>query len=110
MQHYYFIIIMTIEVIMVKIINVVEAKKRFSEIIGEVSFKKEKFIIKRKNRPVAAIVTLQDLEEIRSKGDIAEKRGLIAALGAWEEFEDLEDVIEEIYKKRAQAKDRDVSF
>ena len=37
-------------------------------------------------------------------------KGLLAAAGAWADFDELEQVIEDIYRQRKQAQDRSVSL
>jgi prevent-host-death family protein len=98
---------------MQKSIGVAEVKRHFSEILNDVSIDGKHFIIERKGKPVAAMVSVKDLELIKER--IKEKKGLLAALGAWEDFERLDSIIEDIYRKRERARDRkvkvgDVSF
>ena len=38
------------------------------------------------------------------------KGGLLAAVGAWEDFEDIDRLIDEIYKARGKAVDREVDL
>ena len=55
---------------------------------------------------MAALINIKDLEAIERKGAYSKKKGLIAAIGAWEEFGSLERVVKHIYNKRKTAKDR----
>lgn len=41
---------------------------------------------------------------------IQAKGGLLAAIGAWEDFEDIDKFIDEIYKAREKAVDREVDL
>jgi prevent-host-death family protein len=86
-------------------IGVAEIKKHFSEVISKVAIKGEHFIIERKGKPVAAVVSLKDLEKIESSGKKKE-HGLLAAIGALEDFDELEDTIAAIYEERLMSKDR----
>jgi prevent-host-death family protein len=45
----------------VSTISVAEARERFSEIIALVAYKGERFTIERKGKPMAALVSLEDL-------------------------------------------------
>lgn len=92
---------------MIKKIGVAEVKKQFSTLISEVSLKGEHFIIERKGRPMAAVVSIKDLDRM---GELKKPRrkGLLAAIGAWEEFDDLEKMVVEIYKGRGKAKERGI--
>lgn len=40
--------------------------------------------------------------------NVVEPEGLLAAVGAWTDFEELDQVIEEIYHQRERAIDREV--
>jgi prevent-host-death family protein len=92
---------------MSKNIGVAEVKKRFSEVINEVSLKGEHFVIEKKGRPMAAMVSVKELEMIESKKG-GKKKGLLGALSAWEDFENLENTVKALYKERGKSKDRDV--
>lgn len=87
-------------------IGVAEVKKSFSTVISEVSLKGEHFIIEKKGRPMAALVSVNDLQRIQSSKDSGKRRGLLAAIGAWEDFEDLEGMVSSLYSRRRKAKDR----
>ena len=91
---------------MTKVVGVAEVKRHFSEVIGEVSHNGEHFIIERKGKPVAALVSISDLESIEEAGAKGEKRGLLAAIGVWDDFEGFEEVIKHIYEKRKKSKER----
>lgn len=56
---------------------------------------------------MAAVVSVKDLDRI---GEPKEQRGkgLLAAIGAWEEFDDLEKMVVKIYKGRGKAKERGI--
>jgi len=93
---------------MSKTIGVAEIKKRFSDVLGELSRDGEQFIIKRSGKPVAAMVSLKDFEIVEKYGRRGEKKGLLAAIGAWEDFEDIDWLIEHIYVERKKSKDRNM--
>lgn len=82
--------------------GVAEAKRRFSELIERVRAG-ERFVVTRRDRPVLALVPpTQALPE--------EQRplGLGALAGALSDWNELEEVVEEIYAARRRARDRDV--
>lgn len=93
---------------MIKAIGVAEAKRRFSEFTSRILFRGERFIIKRKGKPVAALVSIDDLKKIENVS--RKEKGLLASIGAWEDFENLDEVVEEIYKSRQTAVDRKVEL
>lgn len=55
------------------IINIREARQRFSEIINNVAVKRERVIITSRNKPKAVLVSLQDAETLE-EGSIRRKR------------------------------------
>ena len=91
---------------MSKPIGVAEVKRRFSDVIIEVAREGRQFIIEKKGKPMAALVNIKDLEAIERKGSPLKKKGLLAAIGAWEEFNDIEGVVKHIYERRKTAKER----
>jgi len=97
---------------MPKKIGVAEVKKQFSTVISEVSLKGEHFIIEKKGKPMAAMVSVKELgmiEGSKMKEKMKEKRkGLLAAISAWEDFDDLEKMVMSIYEGRRKAKERGV--
>jgi antitoxin (DNA-binding transcriptional repressor) of toxin-antitoxin stability system len=78
---------------MSKNIGVAEVKKAFSAVISEVSLKGEHFVIEKKGKPMAALVSVQELQRIEDSKEKEKKNGLLAAIGAWEDFEDLESTV-----------------
>ena len=69
-----------------KEVNIAKARDSFSEIIAKVSYSGEKFIIKRRGKPVAAIVTVKDLSKIQQADQAREKGTLLSAAGAWKNY------------------------
>ena len=93
---------------MANVLGVGDAKRRFSEIMSRVAYKKERFLVQRRGRPMAALVSAEDLD--RLEHEPVAPRGLLAAVGAWAEFEDLDHLVDEIYRQRERAQDRAVGF
>jgi len=93
---------------MAKKIGVAEVKKQFSAVISEVSLKGEHFIVERKGKPTAAMVSVKDLEMIEGPKIREKKKGLLAAISAWEDFDDLEKMVMTIYEGRRKTKERGV--
>ena len=89
-------------------IGVAEVKKHFSTVISEVSLNREHFVIEKKGRPMAAIVSLQELDVIEGSGKGGKRKNLLSAIGAWEDFPDLEETIADIYDERSKSKDRGI--
>ncbi|MCC6347080.1 MAG: type II toxin-antitoxin system Phd/YefM family antitoxin [Nitrospirales bacterium] len=93
---------------MSKILGVAEIKKQFSTVISEVLLKGEHFVIEKKGKPAAALVSIKELEIIEKAGKKEGEKGLLAAIGAWEDFDDLEEMVSGIYEERREAQDRSI--
>ena len=91
---------------MASILGVGEAKKRFSELMSRVAYKRERFLVERRGRPMVALVSAEDLARLEQE-PMAPK-GLLAALGAWADYEELDSLVEKIYRQREEAQDRPV--
>jgi len=52
-------------------LSVVEAKRRFSEVINRVLYGHERIVISRRGRPVAAVISLDDLARLGQAPDNA---------------------------------------
>ena len=88
--------------------SVADAKKHLSELMSRVAYNHERFLILRRGKPMAALVSAEDLARLEK--DTVAPRGLLAAVGAWADFEELDQVIKDIYRHREQAEDRPVSL
>jgi prevent-host-death family protein len=106
-------------------INVADAKSRFSELISRAS-SGERFIIQRRERPVAALIGTEELERLERMSLAAyrlalalgqdeailekvEKRELhpaMAAFGLWQGETDLETLSDEIALRRQSPQPR----
>lgn len=89
-------------------ISVAEAKSHFSELISKSAHGHERFIITRRNRPVAALVSIEDLKIIEQH---QERQGLAAVAGSWPDFTEIVDALGDIAELRRQGgAGRDVSL
>ena len=86
------------------VLGVAEAKRRFSELVDRVA-KGERFVICLRGKPAVAVVAP---EAVSSRSRQGPPRGLAAFAGALSEWDELEDVVLEIYAARAESKDRGV--
>lgn len=68
-------------------ISVAETKARISELIAKSQHSHARFMITRRNKPVAALVSLEDLQYLEQR---EEKQGLAAIAGTWEGFNEVE--------------------
>jgi prevent-host-death family protein len=107
-------------------VNVSEAKRRFSEYLSRAAAG-ERIIIQRRERPLAAIISIKELERLegarRSTRRLALALGqdpavldqidsgqihpAMAAYGLLKEEDDLSDLVDEIYKNRRSQPDRE---
>lgn len=68
------------------IISVTEAKANLAAILCKCADSKERFLITRRNKPIAALVSVDDLEIIEQH---QERRGLASIVGKWDGFEEI---------------------
>ena len=78
-------------------VSVANAKSHLSELIAKSSHGHQRFVITRRNKPVAALVSLEDLRIVEQH---EERQGLAAVAGKWEGFEEVTDGIGDIKKLR----------
>ena len=89
-------------------ISVANTKAHISELIAKSQYSHERFIITRRNKPVAALVSLEDLKTLEQH---EEKQGLAAIAGQWQGFDEVVDAFGDIETLRASGgKGRDVSL
>ena len=89
-------------------VSVANAKSHLSELIARSSFGHERFIITRRNKPIAALVSLEDLQIIEQH---EERQGLISVAGKWSDFEEVSSSLEDLRSLRESGgSGRDVSL
>ncbi len=86
---------------MTDVVSVAEAKRRFSELIERVG-RGERVVVTRRGKPVLALVP----PDAAAEEPEAAPGGLLGLVGAFADWEDFEDVVEEIYAARRKARDR----
>ncbi len=98
---------------MVSKISAAKAKARFSSLVAEVAHGGKHFIIERRGKPVAALVSIDDLQRLEEGQVIATAPGgALAMVGAWQDAGDdlLDTLIAEIYARRQEDKGRPVEI
>jgi len=111
--------------------NVVEAKARFSELLARVAYGRERIIIARRGKPMAAVINLEDLARLEranlgsTRPPIARAADLdraallaeieagrlhptMAAFGLWADDPEFETLTERIYANRERQAARTV--
>jgi prevent-host-death family protein len=86
---------------MAEIVGVAEAKRRFSELIERVR-RGERFLVSRRGKPAVALVSPEEMPrepELRPMG-------LAAVAGELADWEELDEVVSDIYRSRRRARDR----
>lgn len=71
--------------------------------LDRVVHRHELVVIRKRGRSVAAMVPLDEIDELDERGG---RRGLLAAVGAWAEYPDPDEFLRIIRKARDRAKDR----
>ena len=89
-------------------VSVAETKAHISELIAKSQHSHQRFIITRRNKPVAALVSIEDLKLLEQQ---QEKQGLAAIAGKWADFEEVAEGMGELRDLRtAGGSGRDVSL
>nr|CAA6806237.1 MAG: Antitoxin [uncultured Thiotrichaceae bacterium] len=89
-------------------ISVAETKAHISEFIAKSQHAHERFIITRRNKPVAALVSIEDLRLLEQH---QEKQGLAAIAGQWKGFDEVVEGMGDLSSLRdAGGMGRDVSL
>jgi len=98
---------------MAKRINAAQAKAHLSEMMARVAYSKEHYIIERRGKPLAALVSIDDLERLQRRRATSDRpHGALALVGAWREVndQDLDAMIADIYSERVRDTGRPVSL
>ena len=99
---------------MARSFNTADVKARLSELISRVAYGHERLIVLRRGKPVAALVSFEDLSRLEAldatsaQGDDAHP--IMRAFGGWADRTDLDEVLTEIYADREAATGREVSW
>jgi prevent-host-death family protein len=89
-------------------VSVAEAKSHLSELIAKSAFSNEKFIITRRNKPVAALVSIDDLRIIEQH---EQRKGLASLTGKWKGFDEVAEHLADLESiRKSGGGGRDVSI
>ena len=89
------------------------AKARLSALAAEVANRGQRVVIERRGEPLAALVSLGDLERLEADGPTSQRpQGALALAGAWREVDDevMESFIQLIYAQREIGSCREVNL
>tara|TARA_B100002003_G_C13620917_1_gene318511 strand:+ start:40 stop:315 length:276 start_codon:yes stop_codon:yes gene_type:complete len=87
--------------------SVAEIKSHFSEYISKVAYSQEKIIITKRNKPIAALI---DMNELKKLNNVKEISGLSSVIGKWKNFHEISEEIDKAYRLRKRDKPRNVSI
>ena len=88
---------------MTKKVSAAQAKAHFSALMAEAAYGGQPIVIERKGKPIAALVSMDDVERLeQDKPTLMRPLGALALVGAWRELEDhdLESFMADIYAGR----------
>jgi prevent-host-death family protein len=94
-------------------VSAARAKAHFSELVARVAFGGERFVIERRGKPLAALVSATDLERVeRGSLEAPAPLGALALVGGWGELgdADLDALVESIYAQRERDSGRPVDL
>ena len=98
---------------MAKRVTAAQAKAQLSALVAEAAYGGRRVLIERRGKPVAALVSVADLERLE-QGEATSERphGALALVGAWREVgdENLDALIDEIYTRRRKDMGRPVEI
>ena len=78
-------------------VSIANLKSHLSELIAKSSYGHERFVITRRNKPVAALVSLEDLQAIEQ---FEERKGLASVAGKWKDFEAVSEQLDDLAQLR----------
>ena len=94
-------------------VSAAKAKAQLSTLMAEVAYGGKRFIIERRGKPLAALVSVAELERLELDRAISEQpMGALALVGAWRELGDAEidQFISDIYAAREKDVPRPVEL
>ena len=98
---------------MTKKVSAAQAKAQLSALMAEAAYGGQHVIIERRGKPLAALVSMKDLERLeQGQATSPRPQGALALVGAWREAEDgnLQSLIEDIYASRERDTGRQVEL
>lgn len=86
-----------------KKVSAAQAKAQLAALVAEVAYRGEHIIIERRGKPLAALVSIADLERLeQGQSTSAQPRGALALVGIWRDVaeEELDALVSDIYASR----------
>ena len=94
-------------------VSAARAKAQLSALMAEVAYGGKRFIIERRGKPLAALVSMEDLECLeQGEATSASSPGFLALVGAWAELgnEEIDALVAHIYAEREKDLGRPVDL
>ncbi|WP_045220666.1 type II toxin-antitoxin system Phd/YefM family antitoxin [Desulfonatronum thioautotrophicum] len=92
-------------------VSIAETKGHLSELIAKSAYAGERFVITKRNKPVAALVSLEAPRIIEQHEQHEQRQGFASIAGKWKDFEEVGKRIEDLRQLRNDSGTRsDVSF
>ncbi|MBI3979311.1 MAG: type II toxin-antitoxin system Phd/YefM family antitoxin [Chloroflexi bacterium] len=98
---------------MAKTVSTAQAKAQFSALVARVAYGGEQYIIERRGKPLAALVSLDDLDRLeRERAPSPRPLGALALVGLLRDLDDAEmdAVVADIYRERERDTGRPVEI
>ena len=101
---------------MVLSLDTAHVKAHLSEIVGRVAYGRERLIVLRRGKPIAAIVSVEDLHKLEAMDAAGERsesvvvHPIMHAYGGWAHRTDVDELLAEIYADRKAATGREVMW
>lgn len=99
---------------MTAMLNTHEFKAKLSEFLGRVAFARERLVVTRHGKPIAALVPMDDLRRLEkmdadspSESERPKQHPLMAVYGAWADSPEMDEIFEEILRERHNTPPRD---
>jgi prevent-host-death family protein len=93
-----------------------QVKAQLSEFIGRVAFGRERLLVLRRGKPVAALVTVENLprlealDQVQTPTEKPAQHPIMQVFGRWAERDNWDDLLEEIYADRLASTGREVDL
>ncbi len=93
-----------------------DVKAHLSEFISRVRYGRERIVIARRGKPIAALIGIQDLHRLESldresdNNESEKHHPIMDAFGGWADRIDLDELVEHIYAERENASEREVNL
>jgi prevent-host-death family protein len=99
---------------MTKSVSAARAKTQLAELVNKVAYCGEQYVIERRGKPMAALVSMDDLERLRQEQNTQPRPlGALALVGAWGDIlsdEEIDQFIADVYADRERDTGRPVNL